>query len=72
MARNGLFNPETATRLFISPRAVQYHWWKAFTKLGITSRSQLDRVPQPSLTAREGPETTPDALCQRALPTGAP
>jgi DNA-binding CsgD family transcriptional regulator/tetratricopeptide (TPR) repeat protein len=44
LARDGLSNPEIGTRLFISPRTVQYHLQKVFTKLGINSRVQLDRV----------------------------
>ena len=44
LAREGLSNPEIGTRLFISPRTVQYHLSKVFTKLGITSRVQLENV----------------------------
>ncbi|MDX6243004.1 MAG: hypothetical protein QOE76_727 [Frankiales bacterium] len=44
LARDGLSNPEIGTRLFISPRTVQYHLRKIFSKLGISSRSRLDQV----------------------------
>jgi DNA-binding CsgD family transcriptional regulator len=44
LAREGLSNPEIGARLFISPRTAQFHLSNVFGKLGITSRSQLDRV----------------------------
>jgi DNA-binding CsgD family transcriptional regulator len=44
MACDGCSNPEIGVRMFISTRTVQYHLHKVFTKLGIDSRSQLDRV----------------------------
>jgi DNA-binding CsgD family transcriptional regulator len=44
MARDGLSNPEIGVRMYISARTVQYHLRKVFTKLGIESRTQLDRV----------------------------
>ena len=44
MARDRLSNPEIGARLFISPRTVEYHLHKVFTKLGISARGELDRA----------------------------
>jgi DNA-binding CsgD family transcriptional regulator len=37
----GNSNKDVATQLFLSPRTVEYHLAKVFTKLGITSRADL-------------------------------
>ena len=55
LARNGRSNPEISTQLFISPRTVEWHLRKVFTKLGISSRRELraalpdlDPIPVPA------------------------
>jgi DNA-binding NarL/FixJ family response regulator len=49
LARDGFSNPDIGTRLFLSPRTVQYHLHKVFLKLDISSRNQLGRVPSSRL-----------------------
>ena len=44
LAGNGNSNPEIGTQLFISPRTVEWHLRKVFTKLGIGSRKELRGV----------------------------
>jgi DNA-binding NarL/FixJ family response regulator len=43
LAAQGLANKEIAARLFLSPRTVGYHLYKAYPKLGVAARSELSR-----------------------------
>jgi DNA-binding CsgD family transcriptional regulator len=44
LARNGHTTSEIAGQLFLSPRTVEWHLSRIFTKLGITSRRELRNV----------------------------
>ncbi len=51
LAAGGRTNQEIGAQLFLSPRTVEWHLHKVFTKLGIGSRMQLrDRLPAATRT----------------------
>jgi DNA-binding CsgD family transcriptional regulator len=53
LAAGGHSNKEIASQLFLSPRTVEYHLRKIFSKLGISSRAELLRLDLKSQRGRE-------------------
>jgi DNA-binding NarL/FixJ family response regulator len=41
LAAGGQTNPQIASQLFLSPRTVEWHLTRVFSKLGVSSRKQL-------------------------------
>ncbi|MFI0354154.1 ATP-binding protein [Actinomadura sp. 9N407] len=44
LAADGISSREIASQLFLSPRTVEYHLYKAYPKLGVSSRRELARM----------------------------
>jgi DNA-binding CsgD family transcriptional regulator len=70
LATRGLTNREIGAELYLSPRTVEWHLRKVFTKLGVGTRRELRRsLPDGALTAIRpaAPSVTPTGRRTAAL-----
>ncbi|QDQ10415.1 helix-turn-helix transcriptional regulator [Streptomyces spectabilis] len=56
LAATGLSNRDIAAQLFLSPRTVGYHLYKAYPKLGVAARGELARMDLGERRPSAGPE----------------